>query len=255
MPYLTPDMATFIQLENGFSQAFNHNNLTPLKPFYNVKSTKEHINILHSNKDLGWGQLQIHSANTEDHFLQVPHRFYDKWTATIAKHWFSTSKFKALMINSVHRHAGKNEKPEINSDFSSTRQSPFLAATRAFIAHFYQAKIIQLHGFSKMKRRNKQAQTADVILSYGAELPSHYLQQLTLAAACIEDKLTVRTLIYGKTVNELGGTRNVIAKALQQLGYYKSFIHIELSGELRNKLRHDKQQSLQLLYCIMGPEL
>jgi hypothetical protein len=254
MPYKAPDMNTFIKLENAFSQAFKTGDLAVLKTFYQLKGQEKPASVLHSNDNLGWGQVTINHTDENPVFLQVPHRYHDKWTVDIAEHWLKTGRFKAAMVNSVHRYAGKNAKPKVNSDFTTAANSPFLAATRAFISSFTDPLIIQLHGFDKSKRRSEQVQSADVILSHGAKLPDVYLNRLEAATACIQTQMSVNALVYPKTVNELGATKNLMGKALRKMGYYQQFIHVELSGEIRNKLRQSPKLSVQLLDCITGFE-
>jgi hypothetical protein len=259
--YKPPSIAIFIQLEKAFDQAFRADDLEALSQFYqtNLKSDgQQSLSVLKSAKDIGWGTITLNHGAALSHnakqslFLQVPHRFYDKWTADVANHWLLSGRFKVAMTNTVSRHLGRDATPPYNSDFSTAPNNPFVAATRAFIHSFADPLVLQLHGFSPKKRKSVEAQHADLILSHGANLPHPYLKTLTKAAACIEKDMGLKALVYPKNVRELGGTKNLVGKQLRKKGYFQRFIHIEMSYELRKKLRDSGELSIQLLDCLLG---
>ncbi|NQZ07332.1 MAG: hypothetical protein HRT35_09250 [Algicola sp.] len=259
--YKPPDMATFIQLEKAFDQAFRADDLEPLSAFYQTRlkgDGQQSLSVLKSAQNIGWGTLTLNPAATiinnekQAMFLQVPHRFFDKWTADIANHWLQTGRFKVSMTNTVSRYLGREAKPPYNSDFSTAPNNPFVGATRAFINSFAEPLVLQLHGFNPKKRKSVDAQHADLILSHGANLPYPYLKTLTKAAACVEKDMGLKALVYPKDVQELGGTKNLVGKQLRKKGYFQRFIHIEMSDVLRKKLRDSSELSIQLLNCILG---
>ncbi len=261
--YKPPNITTFIQLEKAFDQAFRADDLEPLSEFYQISlkgDGQQSLSVLKSAKNIGWGTITLnHSAtvtnNTEQSlFLQVPHRFFDKWTTDIGSYWLLSGRFKVAMINTVSRHTGRDATPPYNSDFSTAPNNPFVAATRAFINSFAEPLVLQLHGFSPKKRKSDEAKQADLILSHGANLPLPYLKTLTTAAACIEKDMGLKALVYPKNVQELGGTKNLVGKQLRKKGYFQRFIHIEMSYELRKQLRYSNELSIQLLDCIIGTE-
>ncbi|MFT4924952.1 MAG: hypothetical protein ACI8WB_001042 [Phenylobacterium sp.] len=273
LPYQAMNMSQFIKLEEGYFKALKVADFAELKPFYQhdvlpltapgetEEPQKNQMSLLKSKRAYGWGVLAINPAAQQALFLQVPHRFYDKWTAAISAHWWQSGQFKLAMLNTVHRHAGREQDKPINSDFSSAQNNPMLAATRAFIANFKQPVVLQLHGYSKASRNSKTAQKADVILSHGANLPTAYLVKLNKAKACLNRNIAGvvdgidegAALVFPHDVTELGGTKNIIGKELRYMGYYQHFVHIELSLVLRQKMRDDNQLSLQVLDCITGP--
>jgi hypothetical protein len=231
----------FVELEQVFTQAFIDNDASALSHFRTKNPAMWGIGKLHYNVD----------AN-QAIFVQVPHRYFDKASLAIAQHWLHSDKVKLLMSNSHHRFLGRDSEPAFNSDFSSAPYSPMMAASRSFMGAFSQGRIFQLHGFTRGKRHSNKGRRADVILSHGSTLPSFYLTDLHRAARCIEQTLSAKTFVFPSQVNELGGTQNVIAKHLQRKGYFQNFYHIELSAELRKKLKNNRVLSLKLFDCLAG---
>jgi hypothetical protein len=257
VPYKVADSRTFVKLENAFKIALRKDDLSLLSDFYRTTlkaKDDQSISVLRSKDELGWGVVSIDHAANSPLLLQVPHRYFDKYTADIAKHWLKTGRFKMAIVNSVHRHAGLLQQPKVNSDQSTAPNSPFIAATRAFVTSYKQPKILQLHGFSQSKRRTFEGQRADIVLSHGANMPLPYLNQLTSAAKCIKSVMGYNALVFPKGVIELGGTKNVIGKEMRKFGHFHHFFHIELSQDVRIALRKDEQAAQQLLHCIVGDE-
>lgn len=266
LPYQAMEISQFIKLEAAYIKALKEADFTALEPFYlvdslplaeGIKGKKENqqilINLLKTKRVYGWGMLAVNPLAVDSLFLQVPHRFHDSFTADISAHWWQSGRFKLAMLNNVHRHTGRELDKPVNSDWSTSANNPMLAATRAFVSSFKQPLVLQLHGYSKDKRRTKAAQNADVILSHGANLPTAYLSKLIKAGACIDEQTKMKTLVFPHDVTELGATKNIIGKELRFLGYYQHFVHIELSKTLRQQMQADSALSLQILDCIIDP--
>ena len=255
-PYQVADSKTYMKLESAFKVALTTDNITLLENFYDVTlqaQADQPVSVLRSKPELGWGVVSIDHSAKSSMLLQVPHRYFDTYTADIAEHWLNTGRFKLAIVNTVHRYGGKNREPAVNSDFSTAPNSAFIAATQAFITTYKQPLILQLHGYSKANRRTFEGQQADVILSHGANLPMPYLTKLTKAAECISSEMSYQVKVFPKGVAELGGTKNVIGRELRKLGHFQQFIHIELSKEVRIALRKDRPLAELLLNCIAGP--
>lgn len=252
--YHEPDMRSFIALEKGFEQLFKSDEPQGLSSFYKVKNKGSRI-WLETDEQLGWGRAYFSAKVANPWFLQVPHRYHDKWTWDIANHWRKLGVFKLVMANTVHRYAGHNRDQPFNADWSVASRNPMLASSRAFITSFEKTKIFQLHGFNQAKRKDERAQSADVILSHGTKAGSQGLGELKTLAECIKQQLDVNVVIYPIEVSELGGTKNLIAKTLRHRGRYKAFVHIELAFGLRQLLVEDESKSQLLLQCISGGAL
>ena len=256
--YQTPNMAQFIALEQGFTALLTDNDSQPLHHYYHSNEQREEqpFTRLVSKTTFGWGELWFNNKPGRL-FVQVPHRYHDRLTYNIAKHWWHSGQVSWLMFNNVHRYAGQqadNNKQRPNSDWSTAQHSPLSAASRSFVKQRQDPLVIQLHGFAKNKRQTPVAQQADVILSHGSNLPGAYLLHLNRIASCIKRQLPVRTAIYPQDLRELGGTTNQVGKQLRKAGLLQAFIHVELSAQLRQTLAEDQQKSMILLNCIGGEQ-
>lgn len=246
-PYVEPDIDAYLQLQRGFKLALVDQDPAGLAQYYDHKRQSGRDRYT-AKEALGWGRLFVYPDNDSKLFLQVPHRYHDKWTWEIARQWRDSGKFKAVMVNNVHRYAEQ----EVDSDYSTAERNPMLAATQVFIKHYWRAGVIQLHGFSEQKRQSTKAKDADIILSHGMALPQQSLKALLAAQACIKQNMDLNALVYPIDVNELGGTRNQVVKAFKRRGRINGFVHVEMSLALRQALVEDPKQSEQLLVCLTG---
>jgi len=92
--------------------------------------------------------------------------------------------------------------------------------------------VIQLHGFSNVRRKTRKAQDADFIISSG-DKGSHLLASSIYQ--CLQENFD-NAYLFGKNIYELGATENFLNLALQDLGYAENFVHIEISLPQRKKL-------------------
>ncbi len=246
LSFKAADEREFKQLKQGFTQAFSANTASLLTPFYITKPCNN-CQRYDSRADFGWGRLVVYSSKAKL-LVQVPHRFYDRGTWQIAKQWRSHETLAALMVNTVHRYGeGRHSR-----DFSTAPNNAFLAAAEAFIATRPEGIVVQLHGFSRHKRKTAAGAVANVVLSYGRKAVRKELQKLTRMANCINKTFKVNVLVYPIEVEELGGTQNIIAKAFVAQGFKDRFIHIELDADFRAFLKMEKAQSMRLYDCISG---
>ncbi len=250
--YRAPTGYDFAQLQRGMRELFSQENGQRLQDFYQLEQFEgsENQRILHleSQPQLGWGSLWVNHKATENVFIQVPHRFYDRLTASIANHIWQQSDVKAVMLNTAHRHLGKQQNS--NSDLSNAAKSPLLAASYAWIQATPDATIIQLHGFSSAKRRSEQLKAADIILSHGNKQPIQPKQAIFGVQQCLIKHLKLNVLVYPNQANELGGTKNNTVKLLRNLNKQQQFWHIELNETTRELMQKDATKALKLYSCI-----
>ncbi|HHJ13557.1 MAG TPA: hypothetical protein ENJ79_04160 [Gammaproteobacteria bacterium] len=175
--------------------------------------------------------------------LQLPHSFKDVHTGRIGLALAAQGQFRAVAWNTV---------PRDQADFAHLEQTPFNALARAVGARPDLHKLIQLHGFARGKR-HPDARAAHIILSNGTPHPGLSLLRL---ADNLRQTLAVDTRVYPRDVQELGATTNRQGRALRRAGH-RGFVHIELSAELRKRLRHDAGARArlreQLLYFEEAP--
>lgn len=191
------------------------------------------------NKLLSFGEQSEGNTNEEANtslsanvpiMLQSPHKFYDKHTGKIGRNLYKLGHYKVYMENTVQRYRTDN------ADRAHQTYTLFSAFADAFIQHYEEAKVIQIHGFSSRRRNTQAGKSADIIVSNGTRHPTPYLQELQI---CHRDNLGLVSRIYGADVFELGATTNKIGRKLNSndLGH---FIHIELSHEIRENHSNDE---------------
>lgn len=171
--------------------------------------------------------------------VSVPHKFYDMGTLPIGQFIYDT--LCQVMVSNSHQRYVKSP-DTYPMDFSKRPYNIHNAALIAYQTHNINAKVFQIHGFSNKKRRTKQGKTADIIVSQG-KTSNLTGQQLT---RCLS-QLGLTTFLYGTSIKELGGTKNIVHK----LGLQPhSFIHIELSKPTRTRLRQESSLLKKFTTCL-----
>lgn len=242
-------------LEASFLSLFRSGNNGGLDEFYQLQSLQwqeQDVILAASKAELGWGAVGYRHSHSDAVFLQTPHRYFDLHTAAIAEAGWKADLAQVYMSNSIHRRAGQEQKPKVNSDISNARRSALLAASEAWVAENPDGVIVQLHGYAKDKRSTEAGRSADIILSHGTN--EQFLRETRLHSiqACLTSLLGVNVLRYPDEVGELGGTQNNVAQALAEWGKSEQFVHVEMSREVRDLLVSDQSKSLQALQCMVG---
>ena len=163
--------------------------------------------------------------------LQAPHAFKDLHTGRIAL--AMAARFRVVAWNTVPRYHD-DENGRHSADLSHLEESYFTALTRALTTDSTLEHVIQLHGFSRRKRKGDGKQ-AFIILSNGTRHPDRTVLDL---AARLRDALAVDTRVFPYDIRELGALTNRQGQLLRESGN-NGFLHIELSTELRKQLRND----------------
>ena len=172
-------------------------------------------------------QADNHSA------LQAPHAFKDLHTGRIALALAHTARFRVVAWNTVPRYS-EDAQGRHSADLAHLRESYFTALTRALAADSTVDHVIQLHGFSRQKRKGN-GKDAHIIVSNGTRRPDRTVFDL---ANRLRTALDVDTRVFPHDIRELGALTNRQGKILREAGR-NSFIHIELSTETRKRLRND----------------
>ncbi len=174
------------------------------------------------------------------HAIEAPHVPSDLHTGEIAVSIGQESKPRAIAWNSVHRR---------EADLPQLRNSAMHAFSRAFAAHFAQERIVQLHGFDAKRSDRAGDSERGAILSSTQRTPSAEFRAL---ADCMRRNVEPGTRLFGDDADELGGTRNQIARELIASGF-RGFVHLEMGLALRESLRNDADRRRALLDCIGVP--
>jgi len=242
-------------LEASFLSLFRDGSNGGLNEFYQLQSIQwqeQDVILAASKPQFGWGAIGYRHSHNNAIFLQAPHRYFDLHTAAIAETGWQANLTQVYMSNSIHRRAGQEQKPKVNSDISNARRSALLAASEAWIAENPEGAIVQLHGYAKSKRSTEAGRSADIILSHGTKEQFPRETRLHSIQSCLAMLLGVNVLRYPNEVGELGGTQNNVAQALAEWGKSEQFVHVEMSREVRDLLVSDQSKTLQALQCMVG---
>lgn len=178
--------------------------------------------------------------------LQAPHAYFDENTGRIAARMFlAEPRFHALFGNSLHRYqhapGDRVARAENPMDVAHADEHAFAAATVAAL-DAGAAAIVQVHGF-----RAEERVDAAIILSAGRREGSSAAS--TRAAAAIGEALGVTVARYPEDTRELGGVTGAHARLARARGV--EFLHLEISGELRTRLRADDAAAVALGRAIV----
>lgn len=191
--------------------------------------------VIMDTKKRGWGFYMIRHNSEARSLLSIPHRFHDLGTANIGYKLMSEHTYRAIAFNTVHRKV---------MDAAHTDYTLFNAFHLAFSLIYPKEYIYQLHGFGNKRRTTAAAKNADAIVS----TTTFSTIEAENIAQCI-NSLGYSSRLFGKDVFELGGTTNLQAKILKDIGY-QNFMHIELNHTLRNTLSSDRVLRKKIRSCL-----
>ncbi len=183
----------------------------------------------------GAGAVAVRIGGAAPALVEAPHTFFDMGTLPIALAAFDAGRCRALLVNTVHRHAagggdtgaGEDDGGGFVSDVAHAPSSFFLAAHRALLGLAPAPATVQIHGFA-----DHNAPGAGVILSAsGSSAP------LDGVADRLRAVVGDGVRRYPAEVSVLGGLKNVQAAASRTAG--APFLHVEISRTLRDRLAAD----------------
>lgn len=198
-----------------------------------------------STAHTGRGFYAFSTVTGKPWVLQAPHGNDDLHTKTIALNLFREGLFAAAAWNTLPRNALVDGGPEL-ADLAHLSNSYYQAFTRAFAQRYPEGRLIQIHGFDKNKRSTVAGATSDMIVSAGVEQATPWVVQV---ADCLKTKMPGVVRLYPIDVQELGGTTNAQKKLLQQLGH-TGFMHVEMSENMRLRLRDDAVVRRDFIGCL-----
>lgn len=182
----------------------------------------------------GAGAVAVRIGGAAPVLVEAPHTFFDMGTLPIALAAFDAGRCRALLVNTVHRHAAgggdegaSEDEGGAVSDVAHAPSSFFLAAHRALLGLAPAPATVQIHGFA-----DHSARGADVILSASGSSAA-----LDGVAERLRAVLGDGVRRYPAEVAVLGGLTNVEAAASRAAG--APFLHVEISRTLRDRLVSD----------------
>jgi hypothetical protein len=193
--------------------------------------------IIRDKFNRGWGFYILRLEKSRDIMLSIPHRFSDLGSGNIGYKLMLDYPFKAIAFNTTNRKI---------KDIAHSENTIFNAFHLAFTQTYPKASLYQLHGFAQGKRKNKDAQSTNIILS-NTTSNMNGLKKIYDCTHIIGD---YNVKIFGKDIFELGGTNNKQASILKSTGY-SNFIHIELDKSFRDALLKDKILLKKFQSCLL----
>ncbi|GAA4642211.1 hypothetical protein GCM10023115_04360 [Pontixanthobacter gangjinensis] len=177
--------------------------------------------------------------------LTAPHRASDRHTGTLAIALFGEGEAAAVAWNSAPRRPTKDCK---GGGDPARHETHYLTAfSSAFAKKYPQGRVVQLHGFDRMRRETTVARNADIIVSDGSDEPSSQLLDL---ADCLSINLRpLRVAVYPMESKELGALQNKQGQVLRAEGF-KGFAHIEIAAETRQSLIDDGDLRAAFRACL-----
>lgn len=194
-----------------------------------------HIEAIDDAAMLGGGHYIFNPHAQKYHLVQAPHRYFDKKTRPIALKLFASPNVFSVSWNTEHRRT---------IDFSHVEVSMMMALTDAWLESIPKGDLIQLHGFTPLKRTTEAGKRSMIIVSEGINTPSAGHKALT---ACFNS--VWQAALYPMDVSELGGTTNKMARKMASQPNHR-FVHIELSTAFREQLIKDAVDNTQFISCI-----
>ena len=185
----------------------------------------------------GAGALVLRPSAQRPVVIEAPHTFFDRKTLDISSHVFQVLGARALLINTLHRGTGVDADTRIEAvregtsptDVAHADKSFFDTAHRALIEAEPALVVLQIHGFS-----DKRVPGVDAVVSAARTRgPARPVAEALRALLGAE-----RVRVYPDDIKMLGGTTNTQAAGCR--GAKASFVHLELSASLRNRVTEDK---------------
>lgn len=254
--YYTPEFKKLAEAETLFSKALvsqpDNDRIDEFKQLgfdVTLKSSKFVNYTMISEPSLqchGKGSYAVNYSTDNNIMIQSPHVFYDKYTGEIAEQLFSTGRFYVTAMNSVSRKA-KASNSDDTADLAHNDDSYLMRFSIAFAKNNKNNKIIQIHGFSRKKRKTPSGRLADVIISNGTKRASLTSKKLF---QCLKKQFQEQNILhYPYDVRELGATKNIIAKRLRMMAF-DGFVHLEMSYNFRKKIKTDPNKLDKVAQCL-----
>jgi len=167
-------------------------------------------------------------------FLQAPHAWGDDLdTGSIALRLARALEPQAVAWSTVSR---------TQVDLARAKESYLLSSTKAFDRTVEGALVLQIHGFSRSKRTTEKGRGVDVILSSGHRRTTERTRNI---ASCLKHQLGLKVGLFPE-LPELGALKNRQGQALPE----GTFVHLELSRELRRSLTESPEQMAGVASCV-----
>lgn len=187
-----------------------------------------------ANQKSGRGFYVFRPTADKKIYLVIPHRYTDEDTGAIGLQFFLEGAFSLAAWNTARRYP-KGEPSNDTCDLARQPRTYLTALTRAMATIFPEAYQIQIHGFERAKRKSQAGKSADIIISAADDNPR---QEIVNLGRRLSDGHFGSVRTYPLNIHELGGTVNICGQLLRTM-VRNTFVHIELSHEIRQQLKTD----------------
>ncbi|UIP07325.1 hypothetical protein LY632_02685 [Erythrobacter sp. SDW2] len=195
----------------------------------------------------GRGIYLVRSGSVQPLAITAPHRGADRNTGTLAAQLFLESAAVAAAWNSAPRSPTATCPHAI--DLAKAPEHPFTAFALSFARRHPKGRIVQLHGFDRAKRATAATSEAAMIISNGTMTPDPALLDLADCLSVVLDPAPV--LVFPYEAKELGALKNAQGQALRAAGF-AGFVHLEMAGDLRQRLVDDPALRERFSSCLQG---
>lgn len=171
--------------------------------------------------------------------LEAPHGFFDLGTERIALDLLLAGDGwpRALFVNTVHRYLGadgvKRKQAESPADPCHSAGHLFAVATAAAVEAVPGVEVVQLHGFGD----DEAAEGMPAAIVSGGQAGAATPRSRAVAER-MRSGLGVEVALFPVDTDRLGATTNVQGRAIHGREG-ASFVHVEMSAGLRQRLRSD----------------
>ena len=184
--------------------------------------------------------------------LEAPHGFFDLGTERIALELFLAGEGwpRALFVNTVHRYLGadgvKRKQADSPADPCHSAEHLFAVATAAAIEALPGVEVVQLHGFGD----DEAAEGMPAAIVSGG-LAEQATPRSRIVAERMRTGLGVAVALFPVDTDRLGATTNVQGRTIRGREG-ASFVHVEMSAGLRQRLRSDPAARARLADALRG---
>lgn len=176
--------------------------------------------------------------------LSAPHRGSDRFTGPITLDLMVEGRAAAAAWNTVQR---RSQCGHGTSDLARLERHPFTAFSAGFARALPNGRVVQVHGFDPARRTTPEGRAASIILSSGSKQGSATVDSI---AECLRSQLPEeRVSVFPSDVRELGALQNAQGRRLREIGF-NSFVHAELSLDLRQKLISERELRRRFSACL-----
>lgn len=205
----------------------------------------------------GAGAYVLRAGAAQNVVVQSPHAYFDLGTGAIGAELFvcapEGARPRAFFTNTAHRFKGRpgerRADPDHPADLAHNGDHLFQVATDLMARALPAVRVVQLHGFGEKANKGRKRKLSAVVSS-GTDAASPYIRNVaTRMTEVVGDG--VRT--YPDETGAFGGTQNAQSRLLQ-LYPNARFVHLELSANLRRKLRRadDLERLARALFAHEG---